>query len=96
MKSLRSQSLSDLDAEPPRVGVFELYPADGGIPKETRFLKWSEVTTKGQGLAGRLLQFYPAFILAGKIIRFWQVAMPNNYSLASLFGLARRPQVRRV
>jgi hypothetical protein len=27
MKSLRSQSLSDLDAEPPRVGVFELYSA---------------------------------------------------------------------
>jgi len=28
MKYLRSQSLSDLDAEPPRVGVFELYSAE--------------------------------------------------------------------
>jgi hypothetical protein len=57
MKYPRSQSLSDLDAEPPRMGVLELYSAHGGIPKETKFLKWSEVTTKGQGLAGR----FPAF-----------------------------------
>jgi hypothetical protein len=53
MKYLRSQSLSDLDAEPPRVGVFELYSANKRIPKETGFLNQAEVTTKGQVLAER-------------------------------------------
>jgi hypothetical protein len=52
MKYLRSQSLSDLDAEPPRVGVLELYSVQVAIPKETEPLQWTEVTTKGQGLVG--------------------------------------------
>src|ERR1700746_838167 len=73
MKYLRSQSLSDLDAEPPRVGVFELYSGGLGIRKETAHMNCAEVTLEGQGRAVRISARFRCHLLSVKSMPTWEV-----------------------